>query len=92
MTKEYKFVAAVLSEATRNLTPHNTAPLVVIDGVPGRNMDEIDPNDIESLSVLKDASAAIYGRTGCKWCYPDHNQKRIRRQTQTQLSVLPGIS
>ena len=39
----------------------NTAPLVVIDGVPGRSMDEIDPNDIESLSVLKDASAAIYG-------------------------------
>jgi TonB-linked SusC/RagA family outer membrane protein len=35
--------------------------LVVIDGVPGRSMDEIDPNDIESLSVLKDASAAIYG-------------------------------
>lgn len=38
-----------------------TAPLVIIDGVPGRSMDEIDPNDIESLSVLKDASAAIYG-------------------------------
>ncbi len=39
----------------------NTGPLVIIDGVPGRSMDEIDPNDIESLSVLKDASAAIYG-------------------------------
>jgi TonB-linked SusC/RagA family outer membrane protein len=39
----------------------NTAPLVVIDGVPGRSMEEIDPNDVESLSVLKDASAAIYG-------------------------------
>jgi TonB-linked SusC/RagA family outer membrane protein len=36
-------------------------PLVVIDGVPGRSMDEIDPADIASLSVLKDASAAIYG-------------------------------
>jgi len=39
----------------------NTAPLVVIDGIPGRSMDEIDPNDVESLSILKDASAAIYG-------------------------------
>ena len=38
-----------------------TNPLVIIDGVPGRSMDEIDPMDIESLSVLKDASAAIYG-------------------------------
>ncbi|MCJ7449233.1 MAG: TonB-dependent receptor [Bacteroidales bacterium] len=38
-----------------------SSPLVVIDGVQGRSMDEIDPNDIASLSVLKDASAAIYG-------------------------------
>jgi TonB-linked SusC/RagA family outer membrane protein len=39
----------------------NTSPLIVIDGIQGRSMDEIDPNDIASLSVLKDASAAIYG-------------------------------
>jgi len=38
-----------------------TAPLVVIDGIPGRSIDEIDPNDVESISILKDASAAIYG-------------------------------
>jgi TonB-linked SusC/RagA family outer membrane protein len=42
----------------------NTRPLVVIDGVQGRSMDEIDPMDIASLSVLKDASAAIYGAQG----------------------------
>ncbi len=35
--------------------------LVVIDGVPRDNMTRLDPNDIESLSILKDASAAIYG-------------------------------
>ena len=39
----------------------NTRPLVIIDGVQGRSMDEIDPMDIASLSVLKDAAAAIYG-------------------------------
>ena len=39
----------------------STAPLVVIDGIVGRSMDDIDASDIESLSVLKDASAAIYG-------------------------------
>jgi TonB-linked SusC/RagA family outer membrane protein len=39
----------------------NTGPLVVIDGIIGRRMEDIDPVDIESLSVLKDASAAIYG-------------------------------
>lgn len=37
------------------------APLIIIDGVPRSNMDRLDPNEIESFSVLKDASAAIYG-------------------------------
>lgn len=36
-------------------------PLVVIDGVPRDNMARLNPEDIESISVLKDASAAIYG-------------------------------
>jgi TonB-linked SusC/RagA family outer membrane protein len=39
----------------------STSPLVVIDGVQGRSMDEIDPMDIASISVLKDAAASIYG-------------------------------
>jgi TonB-dependent SusC/RagA subfamily outer membrane receptor len=39
------------------------APLIIIDGVPRSNADfqRLDGNDIESISVLKDASAAIYG-------------------------------
>ncbi len=40
-------------------------PLVVIDGVIGGSLDNVDPNDIESMSVLKDGSAAaIYGTRG----------------------------
>ena len=40
---------------------NSSSPLVLIDGVPG-SLDEVSPNDIESVSVLKDASsAAIYG-------------------------------
>ncbi len=36
-------------------------PLIVIDGVPGRagGLDRINPNEIESISVLKDAAAAM---------------------------------
>ena len=37
------------------------SPLIVIDGVPRGNMQKLDPNEIESVTVLKDASAAIYG-------------------------------
>jgi TonB-linked SusC/RagA family outer membrane protein len=39
----------------------NTAPLVIIDGIPDRGFNRLDPADIESLTVLKDATAAIYG-------------------------------
>ena len=39
----------------------DNSALIVVDGVPGRSLDRIDPNSIESISVLKDASAAIYG-------------------------------
>ena len=39
--------------------------LVVVDGIPGRNYSDIDPSEIESVSVLKDASAAaVYGMQG----------------------------
>lgn len=43
----------------------NQSPLIVIDGVVGGNIESIDPSDIESVDVLKDASAAaIYGTRG----------------------------
>ncbi|WP_439185392.1 SusC/RagA family TonB-linked outer membrane protein [Carboxylicivirga taeanensis] len=35
-------------------------PLVLVDGIPG-SLSTVNPNDIESFTVLKDASAAIYG-------------------------------
>lgn len=44
-------------------TTGNNDVLVVVDGVPGQigGLERLDPNDIESISVLKDASAAVYG-------------------------------
>ncbi|TLV00638.1 TonB-dependent receptor [Dyadobacter luticola] len=43
-------------------TVNNSSPLVVIDGIPAGTMNDVNPNDIESIEILKDASAsAIYG-------------------------------
>ena len=43
-------------------TTGNSSPLYVIDGVAGGSLDDINPADIETIDVLKDAaSAAIYG-------------------------------
>ena len=40
-------------------------PLVIIDGMQGGSMSNVHPNDIESIEILKDASAtAIYGSRG----------------------------
>ncbi|SFW67605.1 TonB-dependent receptor [Chitinophaga sancti] len=35
--------------------------LIIIDGIPRDNMARLNPDDVESISVLKDASAAVYG-------------------------------
>lgn len=53
----------------RNSINADSGPYVVVDGVPiskaGGSLNDINPNDIESIEVLKDASAvAIYGTNG----------------------------
>lgn len=50
----------------RGITTIGTnSPLVIVDGVPVSSIDNVNPGDIESVTVLKDAaSAAIYGSRG----------------------------
>ncbi len=50
----------------RNSIAASNDPLIVMDGVPyGGNLSDINPNDVQSIEVLKDASAAaIYGSRG----------------------------
>jgi len=46
-------------------TINNSDPLYIVDGIPVEGIDFLNPNDIESINVLKDAaSAAIYGARG----------------------------
>jgi len=43
----------------------NTSPLIVLDGQVGADINTVDPNDIQSIDILKDGSAAaIYGTRG----------------------------
>ncbi|NGM65460.1 TonB-dependent receptor [Sphingobacterium sp. SGR-19] len=41
----------------------NSSPLIIVDGIE-RDFPQINPNEVESISILKDASAAIYGVRG----------------------------
>ncbi len=43
-----------------NASVNNTSSLILIDGIPG-GINDINPDDIQSMDVLKDAAAAIYG-------------------------------
>jgi TonB-linked SusC/RagA family outer membrane protein len=53
--------ASIVIRGQSSITGSN-APLVIIDGLAAGSLDQIDPNTIESITVLKDAaSAAIYG-------------------------------
>lgn len=46
-------------------TINNSDPLYIVDGIPVEGIDFLNPNDIETINVLKDAaSAAIYGARG----------------------------
>lgn len=48
-----------------NTINNSTEPLVVIDGLIGGDLNNLNPNDIQSMDVLKDASStAIYGARG----------------------------
>jgi len=46
-------------------TLNNSSPLILIDGVPRSDLDKLDPNEVASISILKDASAtAVFGVRG----------------------------
>ena len=54
---------ASLNIRIRGITTNgNNSPLVIVDGVNiGSDLSVIDPNDIEKMDIIKDASSAIYG-------------------------------
>ncbi len=55
--------STILIRGGGTLTPAGSQALIVIDGIPDRDggFNRLSPQDIESMSVLKDASSAIYG-------------------------------
>jgi len=56
--------SSILIRGVNSINASNS-PLVVIDGIPGGSINDIDPNDIQSIEVLKDAaSTSIYGSRG----------------------------
>ena len=68
-------------------------PLYIVDGVPTASISEINPTDIESLSILKDAaSAAIYGSSGANGVVLISTKRGKDQKTEVNFDVYTGYS
>ena len=70
----------------------STSPLYIIDGVPfGGNVSDLNPADIESLTVLKDAaSAALYGNRAANGVILITTKKGKQGRVNVSASVTQG--
>ncbi|MBQ9092940.1 MAG: TonB-dependent receptor [Prevotella sp.] len=82
----------ILLRGNRSLNA-SCAPLYVIDGVQGGNIDDINPNDIETIDVLKDASStAIYGAAGANGVIIVTTKQGITGKIQVDFNGYIGVN
>jgi TonB-linked SusC/RagA family outer membrane protein len=68
-------------------------PLYIVDGVPTTSINEINPTDIESMSILKDASAAsIYGASGSNGVVLITTKRGGNQKTKVTFDTYMGAS
>ena len=71
----------------------NTEPLFIIDGVQGGSYADLNPNDIESIDVLKDASStAIYGSLGANGVVIITTKKGKENKVSVSLDSYYGVN
>ncbi|QJB36695.1 TonB-dependent receptor [Chitinophaga oryzae] len=75
-------------------TINNAEPLVIIDGVPAGGISDINPNDIASMEVLKDASSsAIYGTRAANGVIIITSKKgNYGEKLKASVNVYKGVS
>lgn len=75
----------------RSLTAGNN-PLFIVDGIPFGSIDDINPSDIESIEVLKDASStAIYGSRGANGVVLISTKQAARGATRVEVNSQVGF-
>jgi len=71
----------------------SNSPLYVIDGITSRDASFLNPNDIESMTILKDASAAaIYGSSGANGVILITTKKGRSGKPQITFNAFTGLS
>jgi len=75
-----------------NTTSGSADPIYVVDGLIQTNIDFLNPGDIESIDVLRDASSvAIYGLRGGNGVIAVTTKKGVRGRTSVSFQTLTGI-
>jgi TonB-linked SusC/RagA family outer membrane protein len=70
-----------------------SSPLFIVDGVPTASMNQIEPGDIENITILKDASAAaIYGASGANGVVLITTKRGSDKGTRVSLNSYYGIA
>ena len=67
------------------------SPLIIIDGIPRGDLPRMDPNDIESISILKDASAAVYGINSANGVILITTKKGEKGKVKIEYSMRYGL-
>ncbi|MCG8309568.1 MAG: SusC/RagA family TonB-linked outer membrane protein [Cytophagales bacterium] len=67
------------------------APLVIVDGVPRGDFQKIDPNTIASITILKDASAAVYGVRAANGVILIESKEGQEGKTEISFTSIYGI-
>lgn len=85
--------ASIFIRGISTFSSSPTGPLLVVDGVPDRPINNIDPEDIESFTILKDASAtAVYGTRGANGVILINTKKGKAGKTRINVEVNQAIS
>ena len=83
--------SSILLRGNRSLTAGN-APLYIIDGIPG-SINNLNPNDIESIDILKDAaSTAIYGSAGANGVFIITTKKAKEGRVSINFDAYAGVN
>lgn len=84
--------SSILIRGLNSITASN-APLVICDGIPGGSIDDVNPNDIKSIEVLKDAaSTSIYGSRATNGVIIITTKKGTKGKTSVSYSGYYGFA
>lgn len=73
-------------------TVNDNEPLIVVDGIVGARLEDINPNDIQSMEVLKDASTtAIYGALGANGVVMVTTKSGAKGKPKVSLDAWVGV-